>query len=95
MGGVDIFGQEGGFGGGGTDCEVQFGTGGGGGGYTGGHGGDYGGGGGSFSKIDVLEWVYASWPESPDMDKIKTLDAGELYTHPSGYLWWTVSIYFR
>ena len=55
MGGVDIFGQEGGFGGGGTDCEVQFGTGGGGGGYTGGHGGDYGGGGGSFSKIDVLE----------------------------------------
>ena len=56
-GGVDIYGQEGGFGGGGTDCEVQFGTGGGGGGYTGGHGGDYGGGGGSFSKIDVLEQV--------------------------------------
>ena len=55
MSGVDMFGQEGGFGGGGTDCEVQFGTGGGGGGYTGGHGGDYGGGWGSFSKIDVLE----------------------------------------
>ena len=35
------------------------------------------------------------WNEFTRIGQNQTLDSDELYTHPSGYLWWTVSIYFR